>query len=816
MLPATPADHFSRGELGEQVTFDDLVRRATGFAPYDYQSRIASDGLPELLEVPTGSGKTLAATLPWLFRRRFHDDAAVRESTPRWLVYVLPMRVLVEQTVDQIGSWLGALGLTDEIGLHMVMGGESRLEKRWLHAPHQDAVLVGTLDMLLSRALNRGYAESRFTWPISFGLFNSGCQWVFDEIQLMGPALPTSLQIEGLRRSFGSAIPSRSMWMSATVDPALMRSIDLPTIRASVGLSDDDRSGSLATRLDATKRVVQLHPEDRTYLRDLADSIRESHRRGTRTIAILNTVERAQDLYRLVEGKGVDTVLLHSRFRPPDRKRHTARALADVDPDGPGRIVIATQVLEAGVDISSAVMFTEAARWHSIVQRAGRCNRAGEVTQATLLWASPPKPEPYAQEDVDACIKSLEALEDQDVTAAQLSALRVNSVPVAHPVLRRRDLLDLFDTTADLSGNDIDIGQFLRESDDLDVHVAWWDIDGDGPDPRRAAPGPHERCAVPIGQARKALATKDLPAWHFDHLDERGWVKANARDIRPGRVFVTQAATGGYSPEFGWKPSIKSEVPTVVMVPGDREAEALADDPLTNSRTWISLIEHLKHVEEAVRLQAARFRPPGISQAAIEAAIVAGRFHDIGKAHPVFQHSCEKTVVTPEENDRAEATGRPWAKSGGSGRFRHGRRHFRHELASALALLSDASVMLQDLDERELAVYLVGAHHGKVRVGIRSLPGEKPCEEGKRVALGIRDGELLPAVQTPSGTTPESRLDLAVTELGDGTDGSASWTGMALQLRDRPDLGPFRLAFLEALVRLADWEASAQEELSQP
>lgn len=196
------------------MTFDDLVTQATGFAPYDYQRRIAAGGLPELLEVPTGSGKTLAAALPRLFRRRFHDDPAVRESTPRWLVDAGARRA----DLDEIDTWLGALGLTDEVGLRMVMGGESRLEKRWLHAPHQDAVLVGTLDMLLSRALNRGYAENRFTWPISVGLFNSGCQWVFNEIRLKGPALPTSMQLEGLRRTFGSAIPSRSMWMSATVD----------------------------------------------------------------------------------------------------------------------------------------------------------------------------------------------------------------------------------------------------------------------------------------------------------------------------------------------------------------------------------------------------------------------------------------------------------------------------------------------------------------------------------------------------------------------------------------------------------------------
>jgi CRISPR-associated endonuclease/helicase Cas3 len=79
--------------------FDDLVASATGgYAPYAYQRRIAAEGLPEVLSIPTGAGKTAPAILPWLYRRQFHPEPEVRSSTPHWLVYVLPMRVLVEQT----------------------------------------------------------------------------------------------------------------------------------------------------------------------------------------------------------------------------------------------------------------------------------------------------------------------------------------------------------------------------------------------------------------------------------------------------------------------------------------------------------------------------------------------------------------------------------------------------------------------------------------------------------------------------------------------------------------------------------------------
>lgn len=136
-----PTMREGRGPLGD--SFDDFVERTSGHAPYPYQRRIAEEGLPELLKAPTGAGKTLAATLPWLYRRRLHADPAVRSATPHWLVLVLPMRVLVEQTRDVVAGWLNKAGLSDDVTLHVVMGGEGRLESLWRRFPEGDAIFVG-------------------------------------------------------------------------------------------------------------------------------------------------------------------------------------------------------------------------------------------------------------------------------------------------------------------------------------------------------------------------------------------------------------------------------------------------------------------------------------------------------------------------------------------------------------------------------------------------------------------------------------------------------------------------------------------------
>ena len=97
--------------MNQERTFAKWFKQATGNEPYPYQTRFACDvDLPELIDVPTGLGKTAMAALGWLWRRRFADDK-VRKATPRRLVYCLPMRVLVEQTVENAESWLQKLTL---------------------------------------------------------------------------------------------------------------------------------------------------------------------------------------------------------------------------------------------------------------------------------------------------------------------------------------------------------------------------------------------------------------------------------------------------------------------------------------------------------------------------------------------------------------------------------------------------------------------------------------------------------------------------------------------------------------------------------
>ena len=182
-----------------------------------------------------------------------------------------------------------------------------------------------------------------------------------------------------------------------------------------------------------------------------------------------------------------------------------------------------------------------------------------------------------------------------------------------------------------------------------------------------------------------------------------------------------------------------------------------------------------------------------------EALRLAARWHDRGKAHPVFQAAIKDRP--PEWAGRMDVAKAP------DGHWKRGydRPHFRHELASALALLENGGP--------DLAVYLAAAHHGKVRLSIRSLPGEKTPdgEPGRLFARGIWDGDELPETDLGGGVTaPAVKLSLDCMQLGRSADGRPSWAERMLRLRD--GVGLFRLAFLEALLRAADMRASRPKE----
>jgi CRISPR-associated endonuclease/helicase Cas3 len=95
-------------------------------------------------------------------------------------------------------------------------------------------------------------------------------------------------------------------------------------------------------------------------------------------------------------------------------------------------------------------------------------------------------------------------------------------------------------------------------------------------------------------------------------------------------------------------------------------------------------------------------------------------------------------------------------------------------------------------------------------MGLRSLPEERPDRLGLRIVRGVQDGDFLPELRCGDEVSIPTTLDLGLMEMGEDEHGRPSWSARTQALLT--EHGPFRLAYLEALIRIADWRASADEQ----
>jgi CRISPR-associated endonuclease/helicase Cas3 len=276
-----------------------------------------------------------------------------------------------------------------------------------------------------------------------------------------------------------------------------------------------------------------------------------------------------------------------------------------------------------------------------------------------------------------------------------------------------------------------------------------------------------------------------------------------------------------------------------------RASGAYERDDLSTADLWKTIATHGRETAEIVRAIA---QDLGVEPRLVDLLALAARWHDAGKAHDTFQSAVRKTA---REAGPAIARRRDLAKAPSWERPAYPERPgFRHELASVLALYevarrseSGASVVLGDaretlealgLDsptatntepvdespltreiaalkpkELDLVAWLVATHHGKLRLSWTSTPLDQA--HGSAAIAGVCDGDVIPSFELPAEggqrvAVPSVALSLALAEMGLGQRYGASWTERASALVER--YGPTTLAWLEALLRAADWRAS--------
>jgi CRISPR-associated endonuclease/helicase Cas3 len=336
------------------------------------------------LDVPTGGGKTLASL-------GFALDHAKAHRMDR-VIYAIPFTSIIDQT---------AAIFRDLLGQDLVLEHHSAIDDERQHRklPEQEgerdlrdkmrlamedwaAPVVVTTNVQLFESL---FANRPSRCRKLHNLVNAVI--ILDEAQTIPlPVLrPCVAALDELARNYGCSVVLCTATQPALAAPRFKGGFDLSKERE---LAPDP--AALAMMLKRVTLKVRAEPlTDNDLLSEIAIT--------DQALVIVNSRKHALDLYRAAKATGLaDVVHLTTRQTASDRRRVLAGIRDDLNAGRPCR-VIATSLVEAGVDLDFPRVWRARAGLDQIAQAAGRCNREGRrpvvdsvVTVFTPAEAKPP------------------------------------------------------------------------------------------------------------------------------------------------------------------------------------------------------------------------------------------------------------------------------------------------------------------------------------------------------------------------------------------------------------------------------------------
>lgn len=821
---SSSASHSSAPETA--CAFADWYQALRGYPPYPWQSRlaarIAAGDWPKALHLPTGSGKTSLIDI-WAWARSLGLP-----GIPRRVYWCVNRRLVVDSVALQADFLQQAL---PDLQTSCLRGGLNQLGDLGLVDPSRPAIIPTTIDQLGSRLLFRAYGSSHWVAPMHAGLVGQDALIVLDEAHLSEAFMATLNTVERQHRQ-ALGLPWRCLYLSATLHDS-QEMDDVFCLEA-----DDYAHPQLQRRLKQPKptRLVECRKE--SLVAELVKQALALRAEGAAVVAVVvNRVATARAVFsQLLEH---DTAcLLTGRIRETDRAALLAEflpgLLAGSRAQGrPSLFLVATQTIEVGADLDFDALVSECASLSALRQRFGRLNRTGELDSASGVIvcgksvstrnknpddsfpdenSQPEKEDPVYGEDSKKAWDWLlaNALKSKRDKWIDLSAwaLQDKTFPEEirpdYPVLGDADLAVLAQTSG---RRHIDITPWLHGySQRLEVAVIWRaDLGENAQDdwPVTLAfipPLATETLNLPVWELRRWLnehhANALIGVWDGDELTVH-----TALDVAltPGMTVVLPAHYGGCD-AWGWAPDSRTAVTDLADTPRRRrihpalqdEAAALLadytceDSPISENElldrlaiepegAWqivsypggllillgapvpeqvagvrISLKQHLRGTAELARSLLPKELPPELAKAVIRAAL----WHDVGKRDVRFQQMLGSDGHPP----LAKSLTRTREQARRARQLSGLPDGWRHEVASA-AVVKD----------RALIRYLIATHHGRGRCWLPAQP------------------------------------DSAAWQQANGPQWPADHARLTAQF------DPWGLAYLETLVRLADWAESRRE-----
>ena len=828
--------------------------------------------VPDAADLPTGVGKTSVVAI-WLIALLTHPKQVPRRLVyvvnrrtvvDQTTTEVERLRERLIERPNLLALLFKLCAVPTEMPLAIsTLRGQFADNREWCTDPTRPAVVVGTVDMIGSGLLFSRYTCGFKARPHHAALLGQDALIVHDEAHLE-PAFQTllnSIAIE--QKRFNENRRLRVMQLSATNRNVGVINSSPNVLQLSAA---DEANETIRRRIHATKqlRLIAI-PDEKGLVERLGDLALARSASGRAVLVFVRTVDAVQKIEATLAKAQLQVVVLTGTMRGEERDKlvREPQFLRFLPPSGRSNsapepahgtvYLIATSAGEVGVNLSADELICDLSTFESMAQRFGRVNRFGDLTDSTIDVVHP---EIFGADDAieEARSRTLDLLRQLNSNASPhaLGGLdatnRSNAFSPPPKVRPANDILfDVWAMTCirkALPGRP-PVAPFLHgepEGEEPETYVAWRsevEIINNSlsllypPDELIAdfPLKPHELLRDRSSRVREALRKiaermaddkRDLRIWIISEDSSvnseqlRSFLEKDSEDLISGCTVLLPPSFGGLSSrgllDGSLLPSenprldvaditdgpngnplrirIRINTPEVPLAytdlqlirmvdtlradedPDEKSEDALktrywlwiespkasGSESKQNSGVSISLIEHLGDVEAHAREIASKL---GLSPQIAHCLVLAARFHDLGKRRVFWQRGIGNTAADL------------WlAKPGRELRRSPIAELYRHEFGS----LSDAERQRDFLalrpDEKDLVLHLVAAHHGR---GRPYFPEDEVFDPG----LTNADSQRI-ATEVPRRFA-------------------------RLQRR----FGRWGLAYLESLLRAADYTASA-------
>lgn len=342
-----------------------------------------------LLKAPTGTGKTEAIVFPSL-------------GNDYRLILVLPTRSLLEDQRERIHGYLerfSKLGKNRDREISLVVDTGAEMD-RWLYINgeakkpkvrprrhlYKGNIILTTLDKFLYRYFSFGDKQKSFIFP--HRIHRENTLICFDEAHSYDDIAFTNFQ--SLVRSLYEAGRSLVL-MTATMPPQLEEHFDyLQTIdytkqlskqpeRSFAWVKDQEIDGA-TDFADFQNQVTQIISQE------------WQAKASRRILTVVETVRDAAAIYQQLKKQfsssedesGRFLFLYHGRIADQLRP-DIYKALKQRDDDRKPYILVTTSAIEVGCDLNAEILVSQICPPENLIQRAGRCNRRGDVPDAKVI-----------------------------------------------------------------------------------------------------------------------------------------------------------------------------------------------------------------------------------------------------------------------------------------------------------------------------------------------------------------------------------------------------------------------------------------------